>query len=87
MSATPVQQTESAAFIARLLAAENDAAREELVHLSRSVDWGQIVADLTDRVRQEVHVDTGKAHLLADIAMLVAHATGNAATLWRWVAQ
>ena len=81
MSATPVQQTESAAFIARLLAAENDAAREELVHLSRSVDWSQIVADLTDRVRQEVHVDTGKAHLLADIAMLVAHATGNAATL------
>ena len=75
MSATPVQQTESAAFIARLLAAENDAAREELVHLSRSVDWGQIVADLTDRVRQEVHVDTRKAHLLADIAMLVAHAT------------
>jgi len=77
MSATPAPQTESAAMIRRLLSAQSDAARQDLVKDNSLLDWGEIISELADLVRQEVHVNTAEAHRLADIAILVAQAAGN----------
>jgi len=81
MGTKAVQQTESASLIARLLAAENDIARQELVQRNLARDWNQVVSDLADRVRQEVHVSTAEAHRLADIAICVAEASGSQVSL------
>jgi len=77
MGTKAVQQTESASLIARLLAAENDIKRQELVQRQVAADWTKVVSDLADRVRQEVHVSTAEAHRLADIAILVAETSGS----------
>ena len=77
MSTKAVQQTESDAMIARLLAFEDDSGRRDLIAKNQSLDWGQIVSTLTDRVRQEVHVSAANAQRMADIAITVAETTGS----------
>jgi CHAT domain-containing protein len=81
MGAKAVQQTESASLIARLFSAENDITRRDFVQHSLAADWNQVVSDLADRVRQEVHVSTVEAHRLADIAILVAETGGSQVSL------
>src|ERR1700740_1501317 len=81
MSATPAQQTESAAMISRLLSATDDEGQQDLIRQNPQIDWGQIVSDLADRVRQEVHVNTAEAHRLANIAITVAEAANNPVAL------
>jgi CHAT domain-containing protein len=76
-------QTESAAMIARLLSAPDDASRQELVTQHSLVDWPQIVSDLADRVHHEVRVNTTEAHRLADIAVLVAQTSANGVAIAR----
>src|SRR5947207_14545694 len=83
MSTKPARQTESGAMINRLLAAEDDATRQGVVAQNPSADWDQIVLELADRVRQEVHVNTAQAHKLADIAVAVSKAAGSQAGLAR----
>jgi CHAT domain-containing protein/tetratricopeptide (TPR) repeat protein len=72
MSVKPVPQAEVAAMVDRLLAAESDSLRRALINQHSAVDWDQVVSILSDRVRQEIHVSTTKAQLIADLAMLVA---------------
>ncbi len=61
MSVKAVQRTECDAMIERLLALDDDAGRKQLIAQHPSLDWDQLVATLTDRVRQEVHVSPANA--------------------------
>ena len=71
------QQRESDAMIERLLAAPDDVARRDLIAHHASADWDEIVSILTDRAREEVHVDTAQAQYMAETAVLVAEAAGS----------
>ena len=77
MSVKAVQRTECDAMIERLLALDDDAGRKQLIAQHPSLDWDQLVATLTDRVRQEVHVSPANAQCLADIAITVAETVGS----------
>ena len=68
-------------MIDRLLALQDDAGRRQLIAQQRSLDWGQLVSTLTERVRQEVRVNTAQAQRLADIAITVAETVGSPTTL------
>ena len=81
MSSQPAPQTESAAMIQRLLAAEDDNAIRALVAEHPALDWEAIVTELTDRVRQEVHVSTAQAQRLADTAIVIAESVGSKVAL------
>ena len=81
MSTKAAPQRESDAVIQRLLAAEDVAASRALVQQRPELDWQHIVTTLTDRVRQEVHVNTAQAQRLADVAIVVAETTKNALAL------
>lgn len=77
MSAKPGPQRESDALIERLLAAQDDKARHDLIARHPSSDWEEVVSVLADRVRQEVQVSTVQAQGTADAAILVADAIGS----------
>jgi hypothetical protein len=83
MSVRPVQQTESDAMIARLLALDDTRSRAELVRQNPSAAWDEIVKTLTDKVWQEVRVDTHWARQLAEAAVDVAQTLGDAGLLAR----
>jgi CHAT domain-containing protein/tetratricopeptide (TPR) repeat protein len=83
MSLKAAAQTEFAAMIGRLLAAEDDVSRRTLIAQNPLLDWEAIVSTLTDRVREEVHVNTLRAQQLADLAMAVAEALGSKVALAR----
>ena len=77
MSVKAAPQTECDAMIERLLALEDIGARQHLIEQQPSLDWNQVVSTLSDRVREEVRVDTARAQLLADIAITVAEKIGS----------
>jgi CHAT domain-containing protein len=81
VSTKAVQQTECDAVIERLLALGGDTTCRELISHHPSVDWGQVVSTLTDRVRQEVHVSAANAQHMANVAILVAETTGSPVAL------
>jgi CHAT domain-containing protein len=83
MSVQPVQQTESDAMIARLLALDDARSRAQLVQQNPGAAWDEIVKILTDKVWQEVRVDTHRARQLAEAAVDVAHALGDPGLLAR----
>ena len=72
MSTRPAQKKEVDAIIDRLLAIEDPAHRKEWVAQHPTVDWDEIVKILTERVWQEVRIDTHRAERLADLAVEVA---------------
>ncbi|HUO26792.1 MAG TPA: CHAT domain-containing tetratricopeptide repeat protein [Candidatus Aquilonibacter sp.] len=72
MSLKAATQTEVAAMVERLLAAEGDSQRRSLISQHPEADWEEVISILSDRVREEIHVNTTKAQLLADLAMLAA---------------
>src|ERR1700686_3566253 len=77
MSVHAVQRTECDAMIERLLAAEGAPAREKLVTQFPAIAWDQIIQTLTEKVWQEVRVDTHRADRLADVAVDVAQTLGR----------
>lgn len=81
MSVKAARQTESDAVIARLLAAGDDPSRRALIAQNPSLDWDGMVSTLTDRARQQLNVNTSDAQQLADIAVLIAEATGSKVAL------
>jgi len=81
LSAQPAQKKEVDAIIDRLLAIEDAAHRTEWVAQHPTVDWDEIVKTLTERVWQEVRVDTHRAERLADLAVEVAEQSGNPLSL------
>jgi CHAT domain-containing protein len=83
MSTHPVQRTESDAFLDRLLALDDATARAQLVQQHPALAWDEIIKLLTEKVWQEVRVDTHNAKRLADVAMEVAQTVGNPSLLAR----
>jgi CHAT domain-containing protein len=77
MGVQAVQKTESDAMIERLLGLNDEASRAALVAQSPNVPWGEIVHTLTDKVWQEVRIDTHRAKLLAEAALQVAQILGT----------
>ena len=77
----PAQQTEVDALLGRLLALEDGPSRRQLVAQHPQAEWDQIVRLLTERVWQEVRVDTHQAERSADIAIEVAEALGDRTSL------
>ena len=80
MSVKAVQRTDVDATIERLLALE-ESARQQYVKEHPARDWAGFATALAERVREEVRVDTARAHRLADLAVTVAEAIGNSLAL------
>jgi CHAT domain-containing protein/tetratricopeptide (TPR) repeat protein len=76
VSVKAVQRTDVDATIERLLALE-EPTRQQYVKEHPASDWAGFATALTERVREEVRVDTARAHRLADLAVTVAEAIGN----------
>jgi len=76
VSVKAVQRTDVDATIERLLALE-EPARQQYVKEHPAPDWAGFATALAERVREEVRVDTARAHRLADLAVTVAEAIGN----------
>src|ERR1700691_2581878 len=74
MSVQAVQKTEADAMIERLLALDDSSSRALLVTQYPAVAWDEIVTTLTEKVWQEVRIDTHRAKRLADAALDVAQA-------------
>jgi len=72
MSVHAVQRTEADAMIERLLALEDAPARANLLAQHPAIAWDEIVQTLSEKVWQEVRVDTHRADRLADAAVDVA---------------
>src|SRR5258708_23258120 len=83
MSVRAVQKTESDAIIERLLALDDAPRRVQLVAHHPAIAWDEIVNALTERVWQEVRIDTHRAKRLADAALDVAQTLGSPSLLAR----
>ena len=83
MSVQAVQKTESDAIIERLLALEDAVSRALLVTQNPGAAWEEIVTVLTERVWQEVRIDTHHARKLADTALNVAQTLGTPSLIAR----
>ena len=79
----PESNAKSNKLIERLLALSDTASRTDLVAQNPAITWGGIVTTLTERVWQEVRVDTHQAKRLADAALDVAQTLGNPGLLAR----
>ena len=83
MTVQAVQKTESDATIERLLALDDAPSRTQLVTQHPAIAWDEIVSILTEKVWQEVRIDTHRAKRLADAAHDVAQALNNPSLLAR----
>jgi CHAT domain-containing protein len=83
MSPQPSRQTEVDAIITRLLALEETPARQAYVAEQSEADWEEVVKTLTERVWQEVRVDTHLADRIADTAIDVAQILSTPISLAR----
>jgi CHAT domain-containing protein len=83
MSVQAVQKTESDAIIERLLALDDTPSRAQLVAEQPAITWDEIVNTLTEKVWQEVRIDTHRAKRLAQAALDVAQALNNPSLLAR----
>jgi tetratricopeptide (TPR) repeat protein len=83
MSVQAARQQDSDALIEQLLALNDVAGRRHLVAQHPHVAWDEVVRVLTERVWQEVRVDTHRANRLADAALEVADILADAPSLAR----
>src|ERR1700692_188328 len=83
MSVRAVQKTESDAIIERLLALDDAPSRAQLVAQHPAIAWDEIVNTLTEKVWQEVRIDTHRAKRLAEAALDVAQTLGSPSLLAR----
>src|SRR5229473_346276 len=83
MSVRAVRKTESDAIVERLLALDDAASRAQVVKQNPAIAWDEIVTTLTERVWQEVRIDTHRAQRLANAALDVAQALGSPSLLAR----
>ena len=83
MSVQPVQKTEVDAMVERLIALDAAVASAQLVAEHPAIAWDEVVKILTERVWQEVRIDTRRARYLADTALEVARALNNPGMLAR----
>jgi len=78
-----IQKTEVDALIERLFALDDSSSRVQLVTQHPSAPWDEVVKTLTERVWQEVRIDTHRANRLADAAQDVAQARNDPSLLAR----
>jgi CHAT domain-containing protein len=83
MSVKPVRQTELDAVIEQLLALKDAGSRRRLVAQHSEIAWHEVVLTLTERVWQEVRVDSHRADRIADAAIDVAESIGDQISLAR----
>src|SRR4030088_3658951 len=83
MSVRAVRKTESDAIVERLLALGDAPSRAQLVTQNPAIAWDEIVNTLTEKVWQEVRIDTHRAHRLANAALDVAQTLGTPSLLAR----
>src|ERR1700730_13633983 len=83
MSVRAVQKAESDAIIQRLLALDDAQRRAQLVAHHPAIAWDEIVNTLTEKVWQEVRIDTRRAKRLAEAALDVAQTLGSPSLLAR----
>ena len=76
MSVKAARRTDHDSIVERLLALE-EPARREFVRHNAARDWAALASTLTERVREEVRVDTARAQRLAELATTIAETTGN----------
>src|SRR6266576_2078680 len=81
MSVQAARKTESDALIEKLLALDDVSSRERLVAEHPLAAWTEIVRILTERVWQEVRVDTQQAERSAQAAIEIAEAFGDPTSL------
>jgi CHAT domain-containing protein/tetratricopeptide (TPR) repeat protein len=81
MSVQAARKTEVDSLIARLLAFSDSQSRKRCIAENPGADWIEAVANLTERVWQEVRVDTVQAQRIADIAIETAEVTGDKTSL------
>ncbi len=81
MSVQAARKTEVDALIERLLACADAHSRKQYITDTPRANWIEVVANLTERVWQEVRVDTVEAQRIADIAIETAEATGDKTSL------
>jgi CHAT domain-containing protein len=83
VSVQAVQKTESDAIIERLLALDDSASRAQLVAQHPATAWDEIVSTLTEKVWQEVRIDTHRAKRLSDAAFDIAQVLNRPGLLAR----
>jgi CHAT domain-containing protein len=83
MSVQAVQKAESDTMIERLLALDNASGHTQFVTQNPGAAWEEIVTILTDKVWQEVRIDTHRAKKLADAALNVAQTLGTPSLIAR----
>jgi CHAT domain-containing protein len=83
MSVKAVRQTELDAVIEQLLALKDAGSRRRLVAQHSEIAWHEVVLTLTERVWQEVRVDSHRADRIADAAIDVAESIGDQISLAR----
>jgi len=81
MSVQAARKTEVDALTGRLLACADSESRKQYIAENPGANWIEVVANLTERVWQEVRVDTVEAQRIADIAIETAEATGDQTSL------
>jgi CHAT domain-containing protein len=81
MTVQAARKTEVDSIIERLLALADGPVRSQLVKQNPAVAWAEVVTTLTEKVWQEVRIDTHLAKRLADAALDVAQAIGNPSLL------
>jgi tetratricopeptide (TPR) repeat protein len=81
MAVQAARQTEADALIEKLLALPDATARKSLVAQHPQAAWDDIVRTLTEKVWQEVRVDTHRAERVAQAAIDVAEVLGHPASL------
>jgi len=81
MSVQAARKTEVDALIEHLLACADAENRKQYIAANRAANWVDVVAHLTERVWQEVRVDTVEAQRIADIAIETAEATADKISL------
>jgi CHAT domain-containing protein len=83
MSVKAAQQTEHGSIIERLLALGDAPSRHRFVTEHPEAAWPEIVSALTERVWQEVRVDTHRADQIANAALDVAQTIHDQISLAR----
>ena len=81
MSVQAARKTESDALIEKLLVLSDAPSRKGLVAQHPLAGWNEIVRILTERVWQEVRIDTHQAERSAQAALEVAEAVGDPTSL------
>jgi len=81
MGVQAARKNEVDALIERLLRLEDASSRKQLVAQQGQLPWEEVVRTLTERVWQEVRVDTHQAERSADAAIQVAEVLGDATSL------